>query len=1105
MNSINPLYDQPLELVYSFSFLPVSMFIQFARVTNDFYVVNFALQSTPQISSNSPLATLFPLLFVIILGMIRELVADLKRWKEDRITNSRKYACITSNGLIDRKEVLSQELRVGDIIEINDGQTVPADCLLLSAPQANGQCFLQTSSLDGEKNLKQKLAIKTIQDNIESILKNGVQQTNENSIFEVRCQEPERNLYYFKGEINYRPQEGLEKSFDLDLKQFLHQVSIEFHQISDFYLEKFSQYLISLKTYQQGTILRNSGTIIAMVLYCGKETKIILNQGKYTFKQSEIEKKLNYILLSHILIILSLAGILASQLKNFIDENGSKMKYVYPETNIDSGSYASYVYGTYFLLFNSLVPLAFIIELELIKMSYSPMIENDLGMSLYVDDVISHKNGITEEVGMKNQFEYQQTRVQNVSLHEQLGQVSYILCDKTGTITKNELAFRAISDVSSDESPFHGDVKDLEKFNKTRASSETYHNLWRCIALCHDVLLINLPQYSHAQLSGASQDEIHLLQAGEHSKFASLEHKDSEYVTIKLSGKEEKYKIIKSYEFTSERKMMSVVLKRESDAKILLFTKGADGVILPRASQTAALQVEHNENMHRQVNEFAEKGYRTLIFAMRDLTEVVQLESEFRNLPQEFLEKDFQVLGMTAMEDLLQDEVNECMRDFKEAGIKVWMLTGDKGETAHQIAYSCGIFSKHDQKEFLTFKLDEQSYNTKMDTHDDQQQLHEIMDKICALPTSQDYGLTISGTQIIQMQSNIAYAEKLTQIIRNAQSVVVYRCSPAQKAQVTSLVKAKSVKGSTTLSIGDGANDVNMIQTAHIGVGVFGKESNQAISFSDYAIPQFKTLRRLLFWHGRSFGVRFSDFSKWFLYKSLIMCYPFLFANIQSCFSGQKMMEDTYWALYHVDCTTIAILFYGIFEQDLSFIMSNNEKSIGFKISRYYKHSKTNIIEKTIPYFTVWHLYAFVTGIVFYYIPAYAYNEATFLGRQEGFWAPSFASICLMVVVHHVNCALGTKNWTFFMFCMFIISFLLFMPLTVFMNNRVPTTYSYMVHFSEGLKSPTFWLTLTITASIVVLPYYAVHCVWNLLMYPEFNVDQVKKEKLASTVIPMKY
>ena len=130
-------------------------------------MINAILQSTPSISTNNPLASIIPLAFVVLLGMIREGLADLRRWSEDRKTNARKYTRLENPmDLSQRKEVRSDELKVGDLIEVQDGNTVPADCLIIATQQANCQCFVQTSSLDGEKNLKPKFAITTIQDNI---------------------------------------------------------------------------------------------------------------------------------------------------------------------------------------------------------------------------------------------------------------------------------------------------------------------------------------------------------------------------------------------------------------------------------------------------------------------------------------------------------------------------------------------------------------------------------------------------------------------------------------------------------------------------------------------------------------------------------------------------------------------------------------------------------------------------------------------------------------------------------------------------------------------------------------------------------------------------
>jgi P-type E1-E2 ATPase len=123
-----------------------------------------------------------------------------------------------------------------------------------------------------------------------------------------------------------------------------------------------------------------------------------------------------------------------------------------------------------------------------------------------------------------------------------------------------------------------------------------------------------------------------------------------------------------------------------------------------------------------------------------------------------------------------------------------------------------------------------------------------------------------------------------------------------------------NMKNKITLAIGDGANDVNMIQTAHIGVGIFGKEGNQAAAFSDYAVPQFKVLHRLLFWHGRSFGVRFSNFVKWFLWKTSISAIFRFFFNLHNGFSASTPYDDTFYALYDVTCTSLAIWIYFIFD-----------------------------------------------------------------------------------------------------------------------------------------------------------------------------------------------
>ena len=208
----------------------------------------------------------------------------------------------------------------------------------------------------------------------------------------------------------------------------------------------------------------------------------------------------------------------------------------------------------------------------------------------------------------------------------------------------------------------------------------------------------------------------------------------------------------------------------------------------------------------------------------------------------------------------------------------------------------------------------------------------------------------------------------MLKIIDKSSAIVIYRCSPGQKAQITQIVK-DNMKESITLAIGDGANDVNMIQQAHIGVGVFGKEGNQAACFSDYAIPQFKVLRRLLFWHGRSFGVRFSNFVKWFLYKNINTSFFAFWFNLQNGFSASSNYDDIFYALYEITCTAFAILIYFIFDQGIDMRMTDKEDKIGFKLSLYYQHCKQKVLGKTTLHYWFWCLYSFVSCAALYFIP----------------------------------------------------------------------------------------------------------------------------------------
>ena len=144
---------------------------------------------------------------------------------------------------------------------------------------------------------------------------------------------------------------------------------------------------------------------------------------------------------------------------------------------------------------------------------------------------------------------------------------------------------------------------------------------------------------------------------------------------------------------------------------------------------------------------------------------------------------------------------------------------------------------------------------------------------------------------------------KLNEALNGAAAVIIYRASPKQKEQVVQFIRSHN-PGKVTLSVGDGSNDVNMIQTAHIGVGILGKEGNQAASFSDYSIAEFRSLRKLILWHGRQFGQGAGDFVCTCIFKNINFSMALTAYNFFAGSSGLQPIDSTFWLAYNLVITT---------------------------------------------------------------------------------------------------------------------------------------------------------------------------------------------------------
>lgn len=301
--------------------------------------------------------------------------------------------------------------------------------------------------------------------------------------------------------------------------------------------------------------------------------------------------------------------------------------------------------------------------------------------------------------------------------------------------------------------------------------------------------------------------------------------------------------------------------------------------------------------------------------------------------------------------------------------------------------------------------------------------------------------------------------------------MIVYRSSPAQKAETVKFIRKNT--DATTMAIGDGANDVNMIQSAHIGVGIMGKEGNQAASFGDYALPKFKDLWPLLFWHGRSFRVKATNFTCWFVYKGMLFSIPLVPFNMMAGFSGISFVEDFYYALYEVILTTFAIFCYLFFEVDVDHKFKSMDKA-GDYLARRYQHARTGDVSNLGAKFAIWSLYAWYSGIVFFYLSFYSYNISPINqdGQIEGISASGLASLTSLLAVHHLIIFIMTRAWNVWIFIGYIFSMLCFMPLCVWLNDSTEGTYAYMNTFSDILPQFKFWLIVLCATTAVMMPYY---------------------------------
>ncbi|XP_071352110.1 probable phospholipid-transporting ATPase IM isoform X2 [Trachinotus anak] len=1042
-----------------FTFLPINLFEQLQRVANAYFIVLLILQLIPEISSLSWFTTIVPLVLVLLITAVKDATDDYFRHKSDQQVNNRQSQVLIRGSLQNEKWM---NVRVGDIIKLENNQFVAADILLLCSSEPYGLCYIETAELDGETNLKVRQAL-TITSDLGDLSKlmdfDG----------EVICEPPNNKLDKFTGTLNWR-----DNKYPLDNDKML----------------------------LRGCVLRNTEWCFGMVIFAGLQTKLMQNCGRTTFKRTSIDKLMNTLVLWIFAFLICMGVILA--IGNTIWESriGQKFQVFLPWNQFQSSAGFSgfLTFWSYIIILNTVVPISLYVSVEVLRLGHSYFINWDRRMYYSQTDIAAVARTTT--------------------LNEELGQVEFIFSDKTGTLTQNIMVFSKCSI----NGQTYGDVYDefnekVEITEKTDCVDFSFNPLcdrrfkfydgslveaikledpavqefFRLLALCHTVMPEEKSE-GHLVYQAQSPDEGALVTAARNFGFV-FRARTPETITLCEMGQSVTYQLLAILDFNNVRKRMSVIV-RNPQGQIKLYSKGADTIIFDHLDPSSE-DLMYTTSEH--LNEFAGEGLRTLALAYKDIDEnyfevwmkkflfastVTENREDQLALLYEEIEQGLMLLGATAIEDKLQEGVPETIACLNLADIKIWVLTGDKLETAMNIGYSCNML-RDDMNEVFVI-----SGHTLLEV---QQQLRSAKEHILSLSRVSsaadvektdvfaddsmfeetiiaEYALVINGHSLAHaLEPQLEHV--LLDLACLCKTVICCRVTPMQKAQVVELVKKH--KRVVTLAVGDGANDVSMIKTAHIGVGISGQEGMQAVLASDYSFAQFRYLQRLLLVHGRWSYFRMCNFLRYFFYKNFAFTLVHFWYGFFCGFSAQTVYDQWFITLFNIVYTSLPVLAMGLFDQDV-----NDQNSLRYP--SLYKLGQQNLLFNKRQFFLC-TLQGMATSFLLFFIPYGAFSvlvkeDGSHFSDQQAFAVTIATSL---VIVVSVQIGRDTHYWTavnhlFIWGSLTVYFVILFAMQSNGMFGIFPNNFPFVGMARNCLQEKSVWLVILLTTVVCVMPGLAV-------------------------------